>query len=445
MKSIGIDIGTTSLSAVVMDIDTGRVERAWTVPNPGFLPTDHPWERVQDADGAVRAARALLDGILDAHADVAAIGLTGQMHGIVYLDGAGRALGPLITWQDMRALQPGEDGQSVVDAVAARFGAKVFGGYGLMSHLHNLRKGHVPKGARQVATVADYLGMALTGATRPRLHASNAASLGLYDPATQAWRRDILRAFGEPGGILPEVVNRFQTVGSYRGVPVGVAIGDNQAAFLGCVDDADSRILLNVGTGGQVSLLSEQPLEAEEIETRPFNEERFLIAGTSLCGGRAYALLAAFFAECARGFGCATPDPYAAMARFLEKPREADPMRVDTAFDGTREHPARRGSIENLGAGNFTPWGLTRGVLEGMARELFERYRTISDGVGLRRAGIVASGNGMRRNPALQQIASEMFGMPLALSPTAEEAARGAALSAASAVGLTDWRQVLGL
>ena len=58
-----------------------------------------------------------------------------------------------------------------------------------------------------------------------------------------------------------------------------------------------------MGTGGQISLLSDRVLEAEEIETRPFNEDSYLIVGPSLCGGRSYALLAGFFKACAGAFG----------------------------------------------------------------------------------------------------------------------------------------------
>ena len=55
-----------------------------------------------------------------------------------------------------------------------------------------------------------------------------------------------------------------------------------------------------MGTGGQISLLADRALDAEEIETRPFNEKSYLIVGSSLCGGRAYATLASFFAACLR-------------------------------------------------------------------------------------------------------------------------------------------------
>ncbi len=444
MKAIGIDIGTTSISAIVMDAAGEGMERSWTIANPGFMKPEHPWERIQDADRIVQTTRKLLDEILDETPQAAVVGLTGQMHGIVYVDEDGRAVSPLMTWQDMRASRPGADGRSICEAVSARWPVKAYPGYGLMTHLHNLREGAVPPGARSIATICDYFGMAITGRKTPLLHSGNAASLGLYDLEKHAWRRDILSDFREDGSILPEVANEYVVIGSYRGVPVGIALGDNQASFQGSVSHAGEEILINMGTGGQISLLSDRVLEAEEIETRPFNGDSYLIVGPSLCGGRAYALLAGFFKACAQGFGFDSPDAYAAMARFLEAPPEPDPMVVDTTFDGTRERPARRGGISNLSTDNFTPQGLTRGVLNGMVRELLDRYRTMEQGLGIERSHIVASGNGMRRNPALQRIAGEQFGMSLSLSRNTEEAACGAAIAGTAAIGMRKWEDAVG-
>ena len=82
MKSVGIDIGTTSISAAVTDDSFGGMERAWTIANPGFLSPGHSWERLQDPEAIVASARRLLDEILDTTPQVKAFGLTDQMHGI---------------------------------------------------------------------------------------------------------------------------------------------------------------------------------------------------------------------------------------------------------------------------------------------------------------------------------------------------------------------------
>lgn len=444
MNSVAIDIGTTSISAVVMDAESERIKRSWTIPNPGFLETPYSWERIQSPARIVSEAKKLLDSILSEEQDISVIGLTGQMHGIVYLDRDGKAVSPLITWQDGRGNLPAAGGGSVCNQIAERFHLKAYSGYGLISHLYNVSEGLVPSGAQTVATIMDYFGMTLTGAAAPLLHSSNAASLGLYDLAKNEWRRDILESFGADPAILPRVTDSFETTGSYRGIPVSVAIGDNQASFLGSIRHADEEILVNMGTGGQISLLADKALDAEEIETRPFNEKSYLIVGSSLCGGRAYATLASFFSACGEAFGLADRDPYGMMADLLSKDTGTEPLTVDTSFAGTREHPEKRGSILNIGYENFTPAALTKGVLNGMAQELLTHYETMRAGLGIRRSRIIASGNGMRLNPALQRVTETKFGMGLTLSTQTEEAACGAAVAGLSSIGLKSWKNIVG-
>lgn len=444
MKAIGMDIGTTSISGVLMDAGTNAVLCCRTIDNPGFEDAAHAWERLQSPEKITEKAKQLLDDMLSGEEDVCVIGLTGQMHGIVYLDAEGEAIGPLITWQDGRGNLKGRNGKSICEQISDRFGIGAYSGYGLITHLYNLQEGMAPKQASSVATIADYFAMKLTGAKEPVLHSSHAASLGLYDIRNHTWREDILHCFGAESAILPRTVSGFETVGSYRGIPVAVAIGDNQASFLGSVRCADEQVLLNLGTGGQVSLLSDCPLEAEEIEARPFCGDSYLIVGASLCGGRAYAALAGFMKSCAEAFGCEDRDVYAVMAEMAKGERENDEMIVDTRFEGTRAHPQRRGSITGISTENFTPEGLVRGVMRGMARELYEYYLAMVNGLGVRRSRIISSGNGVRKNHPLQKIAADVFGMELELSAHEEEAACGACLAGLIAIGERTWEAAVG-
>lgn len=109
MKVIGIDIGTTTISGVVLDREADTVLAARTVENGSFMETGRSWERLQDVAVIVRKATLLLEELLEQHPDAAAIGLTGQMHGILYTDDAGRCISPLYTWQDGRGGLPTEN------------------------------------------------------------------------------------------------------------------------------------------------------------------------------------------------------------------------------------------------------------------------------------------------------------------------------------------------
>lgn len=430
MKAIGIDIGTTTISSVVLDTDKEVTLEARTVENGSFFQTEHEWERIQDVQVILKKALDLTDELLEHFPGAEVIGLTGQMHGIVYVNREGKHISPLYTWQDGRGNLPGEDGRTLTEQVLHKTGVSAATGYGLITHLYNIRHNLVPEEAAALCTIGDYLGMVLTGRTQPLMHVSNAASLGFFDGRSSAFFRDAIQKTGMDPAILPPFTQDFVSLGNYRGIPVICAIGDNQASFLGSVGLRPNVLLLNMGTGGQISALSDRFYEAPGIEARPFVKGKYLLAGSSLCGGRAYAVLERFFRSFSAFTGSEDRSLYGVLADLAEKGRkEKDRMRVCTAFHGTRVNPDLRGSITNLSEDNFTPEGLTYGVLEGMARELYDMYCLMREGTDLKAEALVASGNGLRMNPVLQEICKSIFSADLTLAPYKEEAACGAAIS----------------
>lgn len=101
--SLGLDIGTTTISASVVDIDKKKQIQAYTVANQSFIDTDEPFRKEQDAILIFTKIDKLLSEILLTYPEISKIGVTGQMHGIVYVDEKGNAVSPLYTWQDGRA------------------------------------------------------------------------------------------------------------------------------------------------------------------------------------------------------------------------------------------------------------------------------------------------------------------------------------------------------
>ncbi len=496
MITIGIDLGTTTISGAVLESrDSGRrLLHAEAVPNDSFLPPNVPGARIQDAAHIIRLARELLDRLLSfceaGNCGMPeAIGLTGQMHGIVYADDAGRPLSPLYTWQDLR-------GEEVRERIFRRTGLSVPAGYGLATHLYNHIHGLVPEGAVSLCTVMDLFAMHLTGNRRPLMHMTNAASLGFFDLVQGRFREDALKAafsvsdtapfrdsitaakipsdHSDQRVLIPEVEKNLRVIGNYRGIPVTIAIGDNQAGFLASVGTALNTPLVNFGTGGQVSMLSDQYSEIPGIETRPFLPGLFLMAGSSLCGGRAYAILEQFFRSYAAEAGAPEAPQYELMNRLAEealqkesstgRPENSTPASPDSVppltfspisvssisvsplFCGTREDPSVRGSVTGISEDNFTPGALILGTLRGMTEELYGYYekmasrpRESAEGSSAPEppaapARLIGSGNGLRKNPVLQKLVSERFGAPLELSPFEEEAACGAAVSAGMAL-----------
>lgn len=428
MKALGLDIGTTTVSAVVLK--DGNVIESVTEKNGYFIDTGHAWEKAQDVAKIEETALGIVNTLMKKHSDTECIGITGQMHGILYLDASGAPVSPLYTWQDGRGDLPYADGETYASHLSVLTGHALATGYGCVTHYYNLQNGLVPKNATALSTIHDYIAMRLCGETRPVTDATDAASLGIFDVEKGCFDTEGFQKAGMDPSILPKVTSD-PVIGRYRGtVPVTVAIGDNQASFLGALDGKKQGMLINIGTGSQFSAYSPHYMQAEGLETRPFPGGGVLLVGASLCGGRAYALLANFFRMTAEMLGITPENVYAAMDKEAAKDESiTDPITVKPLFSGTRQDPTLRASITGLSTENLTPRHLITGTMEGMAGELFAMYESYlaAGGVSL---PLFGSGNGIRKNPYLQKCFTRLFAKELTLSTDPEEAAKGAALYA---------------
>ena len=94
MQAVGIDIGTTSICAVVID-EKGTLIKSITKNSEAFINSPYEWEKIQNVEKITALAESMLDELVDEN--TGAIGVTGQMHGIVYTDEGGNAVSPLYT------------------------------------------------------------------------------------------------------------------------------------------------------------------------------------------------------------------------------------------------------------------------------------------------------------------------------------------------------------
>lgn len=415
MYSIGIDIGTTSICAVLMDSQSGRIICSATHNNDSFIETPNIWEKIQDVEVIEEKVFEVIDSVLNnaEGKQVDSLGISNQMHGILYYDKDGNAVSPLYIWQDERGNLPYKDGKTYAQYLGS------FAGYGLVTDFYNRENSLVPENAVGVCTIGDYIAMRLTGRKTALMHITNAASFGCFDIVENKFTLD--------NGMLPEVTASFEAAGDWNGIKVAVAIGDNQASFMG--SDGVGAPLLNVGTGSQISYLSDTPVKGEGVESRPYDGERYLIVGASLCGGRAFSMLERFFAsvvEMATGEKCGSLYPQ--IDKMLEEKTQTD-LAADSRFCGTRSDPTIRGAFTNVSQDNFTAGDMSVAILYAITNELHAMYS------GEKADTIVCSGNGIRKNKALQRVASEVFDAEIKIPRYEEEAAYGAALSSLVAVG----------
>ena len=429
--SVGVDIGTTTISMVVFDIENKKSLEIHSVPHHSYVCTDSYSE--QDVFVILNQTESLLERLIKKYPRIVSIGITGQMHGIVYVNGNGEPISNLINWQDKRADQVLGNGKTGCQWIESLTGQRIATGYGVATHFCNLHNHAVPNGACGFCSMMDLLAMKICGLKKAITHTSVAASFGLFDIKEKCFMHEKLSLLGIEEDFLPDVTEQSRIIGSYQGIPVSVAIGDNQASVLGAIRDNASDILVNIGTGSQVSVVSDCLIYSEETEVRPFIEGKYLVCGSALCGGFAYSMLESFFRGFIESCGIDGISIYDVLNTLAERAYEGgeEGLEVDVSFCGKRNDPLCRGSIKNIGRYNFTPSALALGVLRGMCNELYELYVTLPEG----KSRIVASGGAVRKVGILRRLLEARFGMPVSVNAVEEEAAVGAALFSALALG----------
>lgn len=449
-RTLGIDIGTTSVSLVLLDTGNPSATRHASVNTGAFRAEAPGGHREQDCSRIVRGLSDTLSQLAGRNGRLSAdaISVTGQMHSCVFLDAARRPATPLITWQDKRPLETAPGGGTWLDEflrilrahTTEPLGMNPTTGYMGATWFAMSRAGTLPHEARGVAMVHDWIVSEMIGdASQPLVtDPSFAQSAGLFLPSTSDWNQPAIRALGLDPNFLPRVQPMASRIGVtgrtafplVSGIPIFAGAGDNQASVLGSLRELRDSVLINLGTGGQVSVVSDQFGPFDGIDTRMFADGLFLLVGPSFCGGRAYAILKNFLSGIGRDvFGVSLDDAalYAALERLA---RDTTPMTCEPLFAGTPSEPSRRGVIGNVSEENFTLGDLATAVMTGIVEEL-RGYHARMPGS---QHHLVGAGNAFRRNTRLRHVAARVFNRTLHLPSIAEEAALGAALL--SAVGL---------
>ena len=443
MRAMGIDLGTTTVSVIIMDIDSGEILGSKTIAHKAFVDGHCPEAKVQDADKLFGFVEEAVCELSEMYGKPDCIGLTGQMHGMLYVDAEGNAAAPAVIWQDGCGNFLMENGKSYAKTLQETGGAASTG-FGLTSHFYLQKNNMIPANAVKMSTISDYVGMKLCGRKDPVIAKDMAASWGCFDLEKGVFLVEEMNKLGVETSYLPEVLEKHEIMGTTvgkvpNGVPVMVSLGDNQASVLGCVQDLCETVLVNIGTGSQVSVGTDKYYDCSgSIELRPCVEGTSILVGCGLCGGRAYAMLEQFYRE-----ACESEDAFYGMmaaqaADFKEKYGVENAWKIQTTFSGTRSNPDMRGSIQNIGVENFHPGAMTLGMIQGILEELHEMYVQMCEVSGKKATRLVGSGNGIRKNKLMQELAEELYGMKMEIPLYQEEAAYGAALYSMVAAGIVD-------
>lgn len=462
---LGLDIGTTSVSAVALDFRGSQVA-AITIAHDADVPRLPPGFREQSPEKLWHTACSALKQLLNSNPQChpQAVGLTGQMHSTLLLDRNHNPVSHVITWQDQRSLLPTLNGQnclerllqSVTEDAQYSTGCRLSPGY-LGTTLFSLQQlNQWPNDAARVTFVADWIGGRLCSQP-PVTDPSHAASSGLYNLQQHRWHPGLLNAAQVDAAWLPNVVASGQVIGAVSasvaaetGLPAGTqirnAIGDNQASVLSSLPNDPYTLLINAGTGGQIVWRIPQFVRMPAMDTRylPLLESeaavqrgQLMLVGAGLCGGDSLAWINHTVRSWLQAFGIerSEADVWNVLANQLaELPAQMPPVECEPFFRGTRPEPDRRAVFRNVTGSNFVPANVARGILNGIAETMFQVY---DSAVSLRPEPlqrIVMSGNAARRNRLLVEAVQQRFGVPTAVADYCEEAATGAALLALAQV-----------
>ena len=452
---VSLDIGTSKLCALALSCESLQPVAICSEINDTEirnLPAGyHEQDPLRIRDLCLGLMQKLLNEKKVCDNEVVGIGITGQMHGVLLSNCDLEPQTNLITWRDQRTLSSGEPGyiNEAVDALGTgihqRTGCRLHSGYGGATLRWLAKNGKLSEGAVAL-TIADYVAGCLTGVCATE--GTQAASWGIFNLQEGVWDAEALNRLGITADVLPPVFSTARPLGNIRpalaqqlGLPSNVQVcsplGDNQASIIGAAGFADDVAVLNLGTGGQISIPQNDYKFVETFETRPMPFGGFILVGASLCGGWAYTCLQKFIQTTVKEFAgteLSDEEIYSRMNSIAaETPEGASGISVDTRFSGTRHDPNRRGSISGIGVENFNPANLTRAFVEGMVRELTDMVST----AGIKDfTRIIASGNAVRKNALTSEVIESIFGLPCYISSGREEAALGAAYAAAIGLGL---------
>jgi len=441
---LGIDVSTTATKAVLID-EKGAVrgigisEYAFEVPRPQWSEQDPQlwW------DGAVAAIGASMKQAGAGGGEVAAVGLTGQMHGLVLLDDRNRVLRPAILWNDQRTAAECDLIRQVVgpQRLIEITGNDALTGFTAPKLVWVQR--NEPDTWRQVANVLlpkDYLRLRLTGVYA--MDKADSAGTLLFDLARRDWSDEVVAALRIDAAWLPKTFEGPQVTGAVSetaaaatgiaaGTPVVAGGGDQSANAVGVGAVAPGTMALSLGTSGVVFASTDAPLYEPRGRVHAFCHAapgRWHMMSVMLSAAGSLR----WFRD-AMAPGTAFGDLVAAAA---DVPAGSDGLIFLPYLSGERSphpDPLARGAFVGLTLGHDRRH-MTRAVLEGVAYGLRDGLELMLEAGTPAPGQILASGGGLA-SPLWRQILADVLGAPIAQPATSEGAAYGAGVLGAVGAG----------
>ncbi|MGZ5567169.1 MAG: xylulokinase [Limisphaerales bacterium] len=441
---LGIDSGTQSTKALVVDARNGRVLGGGAQAYP-LIPNLPPGAKEQHPATWVSAtAKAIKAALKEAKAsgyEVVAIGVSGQQHGFVPLDKSGKVIRPAKLWCDTSTARECDEIMARLGGLKStirEIGNSVLPGF-TASKILWLKK-HEPKNFARLATILlphDYLNFWLTG--QKKMEYGDASGTALLNVKTRQWSDAVLRAIDrdlasklppvggsdQPAGLLQASTAR--ALGLKPGVLVSAGGGDNMMGAIGTGNTRPGTVTASFGTSGTIYACADKPIIDPKGEIAAFcdSTNRWL---PLLC-----TMNVTVATEMVRNDFGMTHAQFEATA--AKAPAGSNGLLLLPYLEGERTPNVPDGTGVWFGATpkTFTAQHFARAAMEGVTLGMNYGLQRLRE-LGLRPKQIRATGGGAK-SKLWRQIMADVFNAEVVTIKVAEGAAYGAALQA-----LWSWR-----
>jgi xylulokinase len=454
MKLLGIDVGTGGSRAILID-ERGLVIHSATVEHKPFASPETGWAE-QDPDDWGKASKAAIRKLLHESGtpaeEIAALGLTGQMHGAVLLDDSDKVLRPALIWCDQRTSEECGDlssriGERRIIELTCNPALTNF----TLTKLLWVRK-HEPEVWRRFRSFLlpkDYVRMLLTG--ERAIDVAEASGTLLLDVANRRWSKEMLDYAELDERCLPKLYESQEIVGKVSaraaaetglraGTPVIAGAGDQAAGAVGMGIVAPGAVSATIGTSGVVFAATDRPALDSRGRVHTFCHAipgSWHVMGVTQAAG----LSLRWFRD---NFGAGKDDgrdPYERLCEeAVQAPAGSDGVLWAPYLMGERTphlDPAARAALVGINAKHGRRH-IIRAILEGVAYSLRDTL-TIFEEMKVPVREIRLGGGGARAS-LWRQVQADVYGQAVSTVKAEEGAAFGAAILAG--VGARTWSDV---
>jgi sugar (pentulose or hexulose) kinase len=278
-----LDIGGTDIKTAVVSSDSQELCNLKRVAFPGFHSADSLIREI-DSDELLKLIKSEINLQIASLGKIDGLLISGQMACWKFSNVSDVSESPIVSWQDKRSTKLQEI--NLRQELLAANGGESKEGLPALGLLQMLDTNQKSDKNSNFETMGSWIARSLCEIrTSSKTHITDAAATGIYDIYKNKWIPNLLDE--KLSGItFPDVTRDLGTVGFLKNtsIPVYVPVGDQQASLLGAGLDK-TRIVVNIGTGGQVAVISQRRAPSNWL-TRPYFFDEFIQTKTHLPAGR---------------------------------------------------------------------------------------------------------------------------------------------------------------